>query len=96
MQRLQFVLYFGNVLEQLQRLLNIHFQHIGNRLTLESDLQRFVVVPVSFADRTGNPHVSQKIHLQSIGPITLTRFATSTLHIETETARFVAAQLRFR
>ena len=95
-QGLQLVTHVGNVPEQLQRLLDIHLQHFRNRPVLELDLQRFVVVPMTLADRTGDPHIGQEVHFQPIGSIPLTRFTSTARHVEAEAAGLVAAQLGLR
>ena len=44
MQSLQFVLDLGDILEQFECLLYVHFQHFGDRLALELNLTGLVVV----------------------------------------------------
>ena len=92
-QRLQFVAHVGNVLEQLQRLLDVHLEHIGDGLALELDLQRFVVVPMSLADRAGHPHIGEEIHFQAIRAVPFAGFAATARDVEAEPARLVAAPL---
>ena len=93
-QRLQLVLNLGDVLEQVQRLLNVHLQHFGNRLALELDLQRLAVVAMSFADRAGHPDVGQEVHLQAIRAVSFARLAAAAFDVETESSRLVAAPFR--
>ena len=76
-QRLQFVADVGDVLEQLQRLLHVHFQHFRDRLALELDLQRLVVVAVAPAHGASHPHVGQEVHLQSIRTVAFACLATT-------------------
>ena len=92
---LQFVAYLRDVLEQLQQLLDIHFENLGDGLLLELHLQRFAVVAVTFADGTGHPHVGQKVHFEPIGTVPLAGFATPARDVETEAARLMTAPAGF-
>ena len=93
-QRLQLVVDGRDVLEVLQRLLNVHLQHLGDRLALEADLQRLAVEAVAFADRAGDPNVGQKIHFQLVRAVALAGLAAAAADVEAEPARLVAAGLR--
>ncbi len=89
-QRLQFVADLGDVLEQVQRLLDVHLQHLGDRAVLELDLQRLAVVAVAFAHRAGDPDVGQEIHFQPRRAVAFAGLATAASHVEAEPARLVA------
>ncbi len=80
----------GHVGEVLERLLNVHVQHIADTLALEPDVQGLAVEPLALADRAGDPDVGQKIHLQAVGTITLAGLAAAAGNIEAEPARLVA------
>ena len=94
-QRLQLVADVGNVLEQLERLLDVHLQHVGDRLVLEVHLQRFAVEAMPFAHRAGDPDVGQKVHLQPVRAVPLAGFAAAARDVEAEPARLVAAAFGF-
>ena len=68
-QRLQLFGDLWNVLEQFQSLRDIHFQDIGNGLIFEFDRQRFAVVAMPLANRTGDPNVGQEIHFKFVRPV---------------------------
>ena len=70
-------------------------QHVGDGLAPERDLQRVSVVAVAVAHLTGNVDIGQEMHLDADRPVSRTRFAAATLHIERETAWQVAAHLGF-
>ena len=94
-QRLQLVADLGNVLEVRQRLLHVHFQHVGDALAFEADLQRLAIEAMSLAHRASHPHVGQKIHLQLVRAVSLAGFAASARDVEAESPGFVAASFRF-
>ena len=83
-------------LEELLSILNRHIQHIGNRLALELDLERFTIVPRTLARLARHIHVRQKVHLDLDDAIALTGFTTSTLHVEREPPRLISARLCLR
>ena len=93
-QRLQLLADGGDVLEMPQRLLDVHFQHLGDRLALEADLQRLAVEAVPLAHRAGDPHVGQEVHLQLVRAVALAGLAAAAADVEAEAARLVAAGLR--
>ena len=94
MQRLQLVADLGDVLEMIERLLNVHFQHVGDRLLFVLDLQRFAVEAMSLADRAGDPDIGQEVHLELVRPVAVASFAPPAVDVETESARLVAAAFR--
>ena len=95
MQRLQLVRDVGHVLEMRQRLLDVHFEHVGDALPFEAHLQRLAVEAMPFAHGAGHPHVGQKIHFQPRRAVPLARLAAPAAHVEAESPRLVAAGLRF-
>ena len=92
-QRLQFVFDLGNVVEQLECLLDIHLEHVGDRVALELHGERFAIEAMSLADRAGHPDVGQKIHFQASRAIAFAGLAASAIDVETEPSRLVAALL---
>ena len=93
-QRLQLVADLGNVFEVVERLLHVHFQHVGDRLAFEADLQRLAIEAMPLANRASDPDVGQKIHLQPVRAVSLARLAAAAGDVEAESARLVAAGLR--
>src|SRR5262245_50809525 len=49
---------------------------------------------MALAHRTSYPHVCQEIHFQAIRAVPIARFTPAALHVEAESAWFVAAPLR--
>ena len=96
MQRAQLVMDWRDVLEMLERLLDIHLQHLGNTLLAIHHLKRFAIEPVALAYRARNPNVCEKIHLEPIRAVAFARFTAAALHVETEPPRFVPAAFRLR
>ena len=80
----------------VERLLHVHFQHFGDALALEADLQRLAVEAMPFAHRAGDPHVGQKIHFQPVRAVPFAGFAAAARDVEAEPARLVAAALSTR
>ena len=64
-QRLQDAADFRNVLEQLERPAARHFQHVGNRLAVISDGERFGIVAPAAAGIALDPHVGQEVHFDA-------------------------------
>ena len=96
LERLQLVANFWNAIEQLQRLLDIHLEYIGDRMPFEFDGKRFSIEAMTLANRTGYPHVREEIHFKFGGAISFASRTTSSVHIETETAWLVTSLFRFR
>ena len=93
MQCLQRTLDLRMIFEVFQRLLDVHFQYVVDVLSLEPDLQCFFVKAMPLTDRTGNPDVRQKIHLQLVGTVPLAGFAAAPFDVERESPRLEASQL---
>ena len=94
MQRLELVPNEGDVLEVLQRFLNVHFQHLRDRLAFVADLQRLAVEAMPFTDRAGDPHVGQEIHLQLRRSVPFAGLAAAAADVEAEPARLVSTRFR--
>ena len=93
-QRAQLLLARRDVGEERERLLDGHLQDVGDALALVMDLERLAVVPLAAADLAWNVDVRQELHLDLDDPVAGARLAASTLHVEGEAARGVAAQAR--
>ena len=83
----------GDRLEQLGRLLDVHVEHVGDRMALELHLQRLAVVARAVADVAGDVDVGQEVHLDLDEAVALARLAPSALDVEAEAAGLVAARL---
>ena len=66
----------------IEGLLNIHLQHVGDALPLETDFERLLVESVSLTDGTRDPDVGEEIHLQFVGTVSLARLAPPARHVE--------------
>ena len=65
-------------------------------LALVLDLKGFAVIALAFAHVARHVDVGQKVHFYLDQAVTLTRLATSTLHVEGETSRTIASGAGFR
>src|SRR5256885_6334782 len=83
----------GDRLEQLGRFLDVHVEHVGDRVALELHLQRLAVVAGAVADVAGDVDVGQEVHLDLDEAVALARLATAALDVEGEAAGLVAARL---
>ena len=92
-QRFQEPQYLRDVLEELDRVGDVHVQDLGDVLVLELHLQRFEVEPPPLAHGARHPNVREEIHLQLRRPVALARLAPTFGHVETEPPRLVAAHL---
>ena len=52
-----------HVLEELDRVLDRHLEHVGDVLALEPDLERLAVVALAVALLAGDVDVGQEVHL---------------------------------
>src|SRR2546423_1341367 len=92
-QRLQAPPDLRDLGEELERLLDGHLEHVGDRLALEAHLERLAVVAPSLARLTGHVDVGQEVHLDLDLTVTLARLAAPALDVEREAPRLVAAHL---
>ena len=92
-QRLQLAGDLRDVLEQPERLGDVQFEDVRDRVPLELHAQRFAVVPVALTHRTRHPDVRQKIHLQLGRPVAVARGAPSAVDVEREPAGGVSPRL---
>ena len=82
-------------LEEGQRLLTRHVEHVGDRLAPEGDLERVAVVARAVADLAGHVDVGQEVHLDLDGPVARAGLAATAAHVEGEAAGLVPAHLGF-
>ena len=83
------------------RLLNVHVEYVGDVLSTKSNLQRLAIETLALTDRTGHPQVSKEIHFHFVAAVAFASLAPTPaclagVHIETESARFIAADLCVR
>ncbi len=78
------------VLEERQRLLDRHVEHVGDRMPLERDVERVAVVAAALARLARDVDVGQEMHLDLEGAVALARLAAAAGDVEGETSRLVA------
>ena len=81
----------GNVPEELQCLIDGHFQHVGDAPVAHGHFHGFPIVAAALANLAGHGNVGQKLHFNLVGTLSLASLAASSLDIEGKTARLVAA-----
>src|SRR2546428_12058032 len=91
-QKLEHVATARHRLEELQRLLDRHVEHVGDRFALEQNLERLAVVALALADVAGDVDVGQEVHLDLDDAVALAGLAASALDVEGEAAGLVAAR----
>ncbi|EAT07204.1 hypothetical protein SKA58_11960 [Sphingomonas sp. SKA58] len=85
----------GDGLEEFDRILDRHVEHVGDRLALEFHLQRLAIVARAVAHVAGDIDVGEEVHLDLEHAVALAGFAAAALDVEAEAAGLVAARLRF-
>ncbi len=93
-ERLQLPADLGDVVEELDRLLDGHVQHVGDRLALEADVQRLAVVALAVALLAGDVDVGQEVHLDLDLAVAAARLAAAALDVEREAPGLVPARPR--
>jgi hypothetical protein len=78
------------MLEKRRGILDAHIQHIADGFAAIAHFQRFAVVAATAAFFAGYLHIWQKVHFYHLLACALAGFATPTLYVERETARFIA------
>ena len=80
--------------EELKSLLDSHIEHVRDILALIFDLKRVAVVTLALTSIAGNVNIGQKVHLDALNAVALTRLTASALHVERKASRRVAAHFR--
>ena len=75
------------VAEELQRLLHVHVQHLGDVLALVGDLEGVAVVARALAFLAGHPHIGQEVHLDALQAVPAAGLAAPALDVEAEAVR---------
>jgi hypothetical protein len=70
--------------EEVERLLDRHLEHVGDRAALVVDLQRLAVVALARADLARDVDVRQELHLDLEDPVALAVLAAAALDVEAE------------
>src|SRR3954471_22312484 len=83
-------------LEEIDRLVDGHVEHVGDRPRPVGHFQRLAVEALAAADVAGDEHVRQEMHLDLDQAVALAGLAAAALDVEAEPARPVAARLGFR
>src|SRR6185369_3350058 len=83
------------VLEEQERLLGGHREHVGDALPLVADLERLGLEPVAAALLAGHGHGSQKLELDELRAAAAAGLAATARHVEREPRLAVAAHLGF-
>src|SRR5215210_4875670 len=93
-QRLDAALDLRDVGEELERLLDRHVEHVGDRLALEADVQRLAVVALAVALLARHVDVREEVHLDLDLAVAAADLAAAALDVEREAAGLVAARPR--
>src|SRR3954447_23430865 len=83
-QRLHPALDLRDVGEELERLLDRHVQHVGDRLALEADVERLAVVALAVALLARDVDVGEEVHLDLDLPVAAADLAAPALDVERE------------
>ena len=93
-ERLQAPADLRDVLEEDDGLLDGHVEHVGDRLALEADVERLLVVALAVALLARHVDVGQEVHLDLDLPVAAADLAAPALDVEREAPRLVAARPR--
>ena len=80
--------------KNVDRLLDGHVQHVGDRPALEAHLERLAVVALAVALLAGHVHVGQEVHLDLDLAVAAADLAAAALDVEREPPRLVAPRAR--
>src|SRR5690242_4397805 len=94
-QGFKFLMNRWNMFKESQRLFNRHIQNLSNVLPFVVNIERLLIVALPVAFFTFNVDVWQELHFDPNDPIPFAGFASSTLNVEGEATRTIAAHLRF-
>ena len=80
--------------KKTDRLLDGHVEHVGDRLALEADVERLLVVALAVALLARHVDVGQEVHLDLDLPVAAAHLAAPALDVEREAPGLVAARPR--
>src|SRR5690606_27164512 len=81
--------------EELDRLIDIHREHVADAAFAQPDVERLAVEAPSFATLAEHFHVRQKAHLDGLLALACAGFAAATGGVEAEAARTPSADAGF-
>src|SRR5687768_12225713 len=84
----------GLVLEEGERVLHRHLEHVGDALAAEAYLERLAVVALSLAHLARHVDVGEEVHLDLDEAVALARLTAPAFDVEGEAPGAVAADLR--
>src|SRR5438874_9220194 len=93
-ERLQLLVHGGDILEDRQRVVDWEVEDVGDGVAVKLYCERLLVVAAAVADLAQDVDVGQEVHLDAALAFALAGLAASTLHVEGEAARLVAALAR--
>src|SRR5688572_32541142 len=93
-ERLELLTNARLVLEELERILDRHLEHVSDALAAEAHLEGLAIIALALAHLARHVHVGKEVHLDFHETITLACLATPALHVERESTRSVSADLR--
>ena len=79
-------------LEEVERLLDRHVEHVGDGFAAEQNFQRFAVVALAVADVAGDVDIGQKVHLDLDHAVALASLAAPAFDVEREAAGLITAR----
>ena len=92
-ERGEFVHHARNIPKQRDGLAHRHIEDVGNRFSVEQDLQRLAIIAPPTATRARRVGVGHELHIQFDGTIALTALAAPAPDVEGKPAGLVATNL---
>src|SRR5271155_1264991 len=89
-QRLQLLVDVGDVGEHGQRVFYGEIEDVGNRVSVELDRQRLLIVTAAVTNFAGDIDVGHEVHLDAALAVSLAGLASSAGDVERESSRLVA------
>src|SRR5438046_10136778 len=89
--RVQFIRHARNISEKTRRLVHGQIEHVGNVLSFISNFERLAIVAPAMTDFALDINVRQKMHFDLDQSAALAVFAATSLNVEAETPRVIAA-----
>src|SRR5690606_21047283 len=80
-----------DVLEESERLVDRHVEHVGNVLSPVENIERLPIVALALADLTGDVDIRQELHLDLDDAFAFTGLAPPALDVERESPWAVTA-----
>src|SRR5205085_3532694 len=93
-ERLKMACYRRDVAEELERLVDAHLQHVGDRSALVPNLEGLSVVPGSLAHLARDVDVGEEVHLDLDLAVARAVLTASAVDVEAESTGLVSADPR--